>query len=120
MADRVLLIGWNHPVRGLEERAIETFNESIGLLGRRQQEGRIDGFEIMLMAPNSNVGGLFLVHGSAQQIHDLRDDDEFQRATTKAQLVADGVRHIEGVTGQAVARQVEMFQQVIAGVPQHA
>ena len=117
MADRVLLIGWDRPVRGLEERAIEAFNENVGLMGRWQHEGRIERFEIVMMNPNSNVGGFFLVHGSPEQIHSLREDEEFMRATVRAQMVVDGIRHIEGVTGEAVARQVEMYREAI---PQHA
>ena len=34
MADRILFITWKAPVRGLEERAVESFNEAIGLYGR--------------------------------------------------------------------------------------
>jgi hypothetical protein len=41
MADRMLFIGWGAPVRGLEERGLEVFNDAIGLLGRMQQDGRI-------------------------------------------------------------------------------
>ena len=117
MADRVLLIGWDRPVRGSEERAIEAFNENVGLMGRWQSEGRIERFDIVMMQPNANVGGFFLVHGTAGQIHSLREDDEFQRATARAQMVVDGIRHLEGVTGAAVARQVELFREAI---PQHA
>ena len=116
MADRVLLIGWDRPVRGLEERAIEAFNENVGLMGRWQHEGRIERFEIVMMAPNSSVGGFFLVHGTGDQIHRLREDEEFQRATVRAQMVVDGIRHLEGVTGEAVAHQVEMYREAI---PQH-
>ena len=45
MADRMLLIAWGAPVRGLESRAIEVFNEALGILGRMQQDGRIEGFD---------------------------------------------------------------------------
>ena len=117
MADRILLIGWDRPVRGMEEQAIESFNEAVGLMGRRQQEGRIERFEIVMMTPNAQVGGFFLVHGSAEQIHHLREDEEFLRSTVRAQMVVDGIRHIEGFTGEAVARQVEMYREAI---PQHA
>ena len=120
MADRVLFMGWNRPIHGEEERAIEVFNESVGLMGRRQQEGQIERFEIVMMAPNAEMGGFFLVRGSAEQIQNLREDEEFQRTTMKAQLVVEGIRHLNGVTGQGVARQVEMIREVSTAIPQHA
>ena len=49
MADRILFITWKAPVRGLEERAVESFNEAIGLYGRMQQEGRIESFDVALL-----------------------------------------------------------------------
>ena len=46
MADRMLFIGWGTPVRGREERGLEVFNEALGLLGRMEQDGRIEGFDV--------------------------------------------------------------------------
>ena len=34
MADRVVFISWGQVVRGREERAMENFNETIGLYGK--------------------------------------------------------------------------------------
>jgi hypothetical protein len=120
MADRVLFIGWGDPARGAEERAVESFNEAVGLLGRMQQDGRIEGFEVVLLEPNSDLGGCVLVRGSAEQIAGVRADDEFQRNTIKATLAVDGVRHIEGWTNEGVAAQMAMYQEAIAAIPQRA
>jgi hypothetical protein len=120
MADRVLFIGWGTPVRGAEERAIETFNEALGLLGRMQQEGRIESFDVVLLAPNTDLGGYITVRGSAEQIAGLRADEEFERNTVKAQLTVEDIRHIEGFTNEGVAGQIEMYQQAVAQVPQRA
>jgi hypothetical protein len=68
MADRVLFIGWGTPVRGSEGRGLEVFNEALGLLGRMQQEGRIEGFNVVLLDPNSDLNGYVEVQGSAEQI----------------------------------------------------
>ena len=118
MADRVLLIAWERPARGLEERALEVFNEALGLVGRRQQEGRIEGFDVVLCEPNSELGGYIAVRGSAEQIAGLRADEEFRRNTANAQMCVDGIRHIDGVTDEGVAAQVAMFQEAMATVPQ--
>jgi hypothetical protein len=120
MADRVLFIGWQEPVRGSEERAVEVFNEALGILGRKQQEGSIEGFDVVLLAPNEALSGCIMVQGSREQITALREDGEFQRNTVDATLCVDGITHIEGYTGDGVAQQMSMYQEAIAKVPQRA
>ena len=120
MADRVLFIGWGNPVRGSEGRALESFNEALGMLGRRQQEGRIEGFEVALFEPNAELGGCVMIKGTPEQITTLRNEDEFRRNTMNAQLSVDGIRHIEGVTNEGVAPEMQMYEEAIAQVPQRA
>jgi hypothetical protein len=120
MADRVLCIGWGNPVRGAEARAIEVFNDALGLLGRMQQDGRIEGFDVVLLSPNSDMDGFILVKGSAEQITGLREDEAFQRNTVEAQLCVDGIRHMDGYTNEGVAQQMAMYQEALAAVPQRA
>jgi hypothetical protein len=118
MADRVLVISWGETVRGREERAMEVFNEAVGLMGRFQQDGKIESFDIVLLNPNGELGGYFEVHGSAAQLAALVEDEEFQRNTIDASLIVDNVRHTIGFTNEAVAKQMAMYQDAIAKVPQ--
>lgn len=120
MADRVLFISWGAAVRGAEERGLEVFNEALGMLGRMQQDGRIDGFDVCLLEPNGELNGFVLVRGSADQINALREDDEFRRSTADATLIVDRFRHIEGYTNEGVARQMAIYQEAVAKVPQRA
>ncbi len=120
MAERMLMIAWGVPVRGREERALEVFNESVGLAGRMQQEGRIESFDVVLLAPNAELNGYMEMHGSAEQIANLRDDEEFQRVTAAASLIVEKLRHVEGVMNEGVARQMEIFRDAIGRVPQAA
>jgi hypothetical protein len=120
MADRLLFIGWSTPVRGREERGIEVFNEAIGIVGRMQQEGRIEKFDVVLLAPNGDLNGYIELHGSAEQLSAVREDEAFQRNTADASLVVDSLRHIEGFTNDEVARQLARYQESIARVPQTA
>jgi hypothetical protein len=120
MADRMLLLAWDRPVRGLETRAMEVFNEAVGLLGRKQQEGAIDSFDVCLLAPNDQLGGFMVIKGSAEQISALRWDEEFMRNTVDAELSVEGISHIEGVCNEGVAWQMGLFQEGIEKVPQRA
>jgi hypothetical protein len=118
MADRVLFIGWGTPVRGSEGRGLEVFNEALGLLGRMQQEGRIEGFNVVLLDPNGDLNGYVEVQGSAEQITALRADEEFQRNTIDASLVVDDLRHLEGHTNEGVAQQMTLYTEALSQVPQ--
>jgi hypothetical protein len=120
MADRMLFVSWGQPVRGLEERGLEVFGEALGLLGRMQQDGRIESFDVALLTPNGDLNGYIAVHGSAAQIDALRQDDEFIRNTVDAAMIVDGLRHIEGYTNEGVARQMEIYGAAIAKVPQRS
>lgn len=118
MADRMLLITWGNPVRGLEERGLEVFNDSLGLMGRMQQEGRIEGFDVVLLEPNGGMNGYIAVQGSAEQITAMRADDAFRRTQVDAALIVDDLRHIEGFTNEGVARQIATYTEAISQVPQ--
>lgn len=120
MADRLLLITWGEPVRGLEERAVEVFNEALGILGRMQQEGRIERFDVALLSPNGDLGGFMVVHGTLEQITALREDPEFERNTIDASLSVDGIRHLQGYANEGVARQMGLYTEAAARVPQRA
>jgi hypothetical protein len=120
MADRMLFIGWGAVVRGSEERSLEVFNEALGLFGRRQQDGSIEGFDVHLLEPNGDLAGYIDVRGSAEQITALRSDAEFRRNMIDAGLVVDDLRHFEGFTNEGVARQMAIYQEAISQVPQRA
>jgi hypothetical protein len=118
MADRVLFISWGTPVPGREERGLEVFNDAIGICGRMQQEGRIEKFDVVLLEPNGDLNGYIEMHGSAEQIAAVHEDEEFQRNTVDASLVVERLRHIDGATNDEVARQMAMYQESIGRVPQ--
>jgi len=118
MADRVLFISWGTPVPGREERGLEVFNEAIGICGKMQQEGRIEKFDVVLFQPNGDLNGYIEMHGSAEQIAAVHEDEEFQRNTVDASLVVDKLRHVDGVTNEEIARQMAMYQESVGRVPQ--
>ena len=119
MADRILFIGWGATVAGREERALEVFNESVGFYGRCQQEGRIESFDVILLEPHGGgLAGYMELHGSADQLSAMREDEEFQRLLVDASLIVEELGLVAGFANEGVARQVTMFQEATAKVPQ--
>jgi hypothetical protein len=118
MADRILFVSWGIPVRGREERGLEVFNETLGLLGRRQQDGQIESFDVCLLAPNAGIDGYMQIRGTTEQINALREDPEFQRSTTDASLIVENLQHIVGYCNEGVAAQIQLYQEAITKLPQ--
>jgi hypothetical protein len=117
MADRALFVGWGEAVRGREERALEVFNDWVGMLGRLQSEGRIEGMDVTLLdAHGGELGGFFQIHGSAEQCAALQSDDEFRRAVIDATLIVDNFGVVSAVTGEGVGREMQMFGEAVSKV----
>jgi hypothetical protein len=120
MADRVLFMSWGATVYGREERALEVFNETVGMYGRMQQDGRIESFDVVLLAPTAGIDGYMEVHGSDEQLAALREDEEFQRSIADATLIVQDLSLADGYTGNGIAKQMAIFQEAISKVPQNA
>lgn len=118
MADRVLFISWGTPVRGREERGLEVFNEAIGIWGRMQQDGRIESFQVVLLDPNGELNGYVQLNGTAAQLAQVQEDEEFRRSLTDATLVVDDLRVIDGWSNEGIARQLMRYQEALSGLPQ--
>jgi hypothetical protein len=117
MADRALFIGFGAPARGREARAIEVFNEFVGMLGRMQSDGRIEGMSATLLdAHGGDLGGFFLVHGSAEQCAALQNDDEFRGAMIDATLVVDSLGVVPAVTGEGIGPEMARYAEAVAKV----
>jgi hypothetical protein len=117
MADRALFVGWGEPVRGREERAIEVFNEWVGMLGRMQSEGRFESMDATLLDPHGgDLGGFFQIRGSAEQCADLMNDEEFRRAVVDATMIVDKFGVVPAVTGEGVSREMETYGEAVAKV----
>jgi hypothetical protein len=120
MADRLMFVSWGTVVRGREEVALEVFNETLGLYGRLQQDGRIEGFDTVLLTPHGRIEGYFEVHGTAEQLAALREDATWQRSLVDASLVVEDLSVVDGFANQGIADQMAMYQAAIERVPQRA
>jgi hypothetical protein len=123
MAERAVFVGFGQSVRGREERAIEVFNEFVALLGRMQGDGRIEGMDVCLLDPHGgDLGGFFMIHGSAQQCGALNEDEEFRRAATDASLIVENFGIVPARTGESVGQEMAIYTEAVrkVGVGAHA
>jgi hypothetical protein len=120
MADRMLFISWGGVARGREARSMEVFNDTLGLYGRMQQEGRIESFDVVLLNPNPGIDGYMELHGSAAQLAAVREDAEFHQVLADASMIVDDLSMVDGYTNAGIASQMEIYQEAISKVPQNA
>jgi hypothetical protein len=117
MADRALFVGFGQSVRGREERAIEVFNEFVGLCGRMQSDGRIESMDVALLDPHGgDLVGFFMLYGSEPQCAALPDDEEFRRAVIDASLIVENLGVVHARTGEAVGREMAMYGDAVKKV----
>lgn len=111
MAGEALFLGWGPVVRGREQKALAVFQETIEYYGRLQQEGRIDSFEPVLIAPHGgDLGGFVLLRGERGKLDEVRSSDEFERAVTRAATIVENVGVINAFTGESLGQTMGRFQ----------
>ena len=117
MADAGLFIGWGQVVRGREQRALEVFNESVEYWGGLQADGKIEDFEVVLLAPHGgDLAGFALLRGSAEQMAAVRADEEFDRRTARADLIIDNQGVVDAVLGEGLGPVMGVYQEEVAAL----
>ena len=114
MANAVIFLGWNRPVVGREEQAMQLFQKSLEFYGKLLTEGRIEGFEPVLLTPHGgNLAGFILVRGEAKKLSELKGDETFVSLSVEADFCLDDVRIVEGHIGDglngALSRWAKLF-----------
>ncbi|HEV3093853.1 MAG TPA: hypothetical protein VGY30_04990 [Solirubrobacteraceae bacterium] len=113
MAGDALFLGWGPVVRGRELRALEVFQETLAYYGTLQQDGRIDSFEPVLLAPHGGeLAGFILLRGARAALDEIRSSNEFRRLVARAGAVVDDIGVIDAYTGEALAEQMTTFRAV--------
>lgn len=113
MAGDALFLGWGPVVRGRELKALEVFQETLTYYGSLQQDGKIDGFEPVLLAPHGGgLAGFILLRGARASLDEIRSSEEFQRLVTRAASIVDEVGVIDAYTGEALGQQMNRFRSV--------
>jgi hypothetical protein len=112
MADSALFIGWGEVVRGREDHALEVFQETVSYWMEARDAGRVDSFEPWLLEPHGNgLAGFMLVRGEREALDAIDADPDFQRMMARANAVVDGLGIIRAFGDDALAQQLQFFQQ---------
>ena len=113
MAGEALFIGWGAVVRGREKQSLQVFQESMEYYGKLQQDGQIDGFDVYLLAPHGgDLDGFVILRGDRQKLAQIRFSDEFERLLVRASAIIDRLGVVPAYSGEALAQQMGVFQQV--------
>ena len=111
MAGDALFLGWGPVVRGRELKSLEVFQETLEYYGQLQQEGRIESFEPVLIAPHGgDLGGFILLRGERAKLDEIRSSEQFQRLLTRATSIVDNIGMIDAYSGEALAQQMAVFR----------
>jgi hypothetical protein len=112
MADAGLFIGWGAPVRGREAKGLDIFNEALAYYGRLQQDGVIESFEAVILEPHGgDLQGFILIRGSQEKLAQLRVDDEFNRMSTRAAQIIDGLGVVGAALGDGLLQAISTYQE---------
>ncbi|MDN4517978.1 hypothetical protein JN086_25210 [Mycolicibacterium austroafricanum] len=114
MAEAGLWVAWGVPTRGRERNALDLLVETEGYLSDLQGRGRIEGFDRVVLKPQSiELGGFILIRGSKEQIDGLRRDHDFELWLTRVQLVADQVGVADAWLGDGIAEAVSLYEKAL-------
>ena len=117
MAEAGLFIGWGQVVRNREQRALEVFNESMEYYAGLEQDGKIESWEVVLLEPHGgDLAGFVLLRGSTDQMNAVRSDEEFERRTTRADLIVERLGTVGALVGEGIARGMGIYQEEVGAV----
>jgi len=111
MAGAAMFLGWGEVIHGREQKALEVFGEVVEYYGRLQQEGRIESFEPVLLAPHGgDLFGFVLARGDRQRLAEVRFSEEFERLLARGGLVVSRLGIVPAYTGEELGTQMENFR----------
>ncbi|GAB3218464.1 hypothetical protein [Mycolicibacterium hippocampi] len=114
MAEAGLWVAWGVPTSGRERAALALLIETEGYLSGLRDQGRIEGFDRVLLKPQSiELGGFILIQGSVAQIDALRRDPDFEVWLNRVQLVADQVGVVDAWVGDGIAEAVTLYEKAL-------
>ncbi len=113
MAEAALCTHWGTPIPGREKQALNVFNEAVQWWAGLQQEGKIERFDVTVLAPSGDVTGFLLVRGTAEQIDSVRRTKEYQQLLNRVQLIASNLRVADAFVDEGLAEIMGQYQEVV-------
>lgn len=115
MAEAALCNVWGAPIPGREKQALNVYSETMQYWAGLQQEGKIERFDVTILAPSGGeVAGFLVARGTAEQIDSLRRSKEYQQRVARVQLVASHLTVADAYVDEGLAEIMAQYQEVIA------
>jgi hypothetical protein len=114
MAEAALCTVWGAPIPGREKQALNVYNEVMQYWAGLQREGKIERFDVTVLAPSGGeVTGFLVTRGTAEQIDSLRRNKEYQQQIARVQLVASHLSVADAYVDEGLAQIMGQYQEVI-------
>ena len=114
MGSGVILFGWNRSIPGREKVSAAHFDEFMSYLGGLQQNGTIQGFDVIFLdAHGGDLNGFFLIRGESAKLDSLVSTTAWITHITRASLHLEGSGVIRGVTGDELMKRMAIWTSVI-------
>jgi hypothetical protein len=114
MAEAALCQVWGAPIPGREKQALNVYNETMQYWTGLQREGKIERFEVTVLAPSGGeLAGFLVARGTADQMDSLRRSKEYQQRVARVQLVASHLSVADAYVDEGLAQIMAQFQEVI-------
>jgi hypothetical protein len=109
MANSALFIGWNRPVVGREQQAMNLFTNAIEYYGQLQANGKIESFEMVgLESHGGDLNGFVLLRGEGAKLDEVRNEETFRNYAIEANYCIQNFGVIKCAIGDAL---IEMYGQ---------
>ncbi|NNM06381.1 MAG: hypothetical protein HKO65_14915 [Gemmatimonadetes bacterium] len=116
MHRNAVFFAWNRSVPGREEASGAHFDEFVAYLSAQAQNGTIQGFDVVFLDPHGgDMNGFFLIKGEPEGIQALLSSPEWTEHMTRASLHLMGSGSVGAVTGDQVARRMDLWKRLSSG-----
>lgn len=104
MANHALFIGWNRPLAGRERLAMKLWEKSMEYYAKLQAEGRIEGFEpVLLSSHGGDLNGFILIKGDRDTLFEIRKEDAFLNFIVEADYCLEDFGVVPAYVGEGLA-----------------
>ena len=116
MNRNLIFFAWNRSIPGREETSGQHFDEFVAYLGAQAQSGAIQGFDVCFLdSHGGDLNGFFIIKGDAGSLDALTATVEWTEHIVRASLHLDGFGAVRGVTGEAVAKRMDLWKRLSSG-----